>query len=200
MTIHFIDLLPVLLFAISSTFTPGPNNFLLMNSGLSHGIKKSLPLYFGITFGFPLMVLFIALGFGAIFLKYLWLKQILKILGILYILYLTWKVISSVSDGDNKANSKPISFLQAVSFQWINPKAWLMAVGAISIFTISTHYFLNAIFISVLFLLICIPSSGVWLLFGSFLQKIIHNKKRQKQINFLLAFCLLASIYLIIFD
>lgn len=194
------DLIPILLFAISTTLTPGPNNFLIMNSGLKFGIKKSLPHYLGICVGFPLMVLLVALGFGAIFLKYQWLKQILKIIGSIYMLYLAWQILSSSSNAKIFSASKPFSFTKAVMFQWINPKAWLMAIGAISIFTITTSYFTNAVAISIIFFLACLPLIGVWLIFGAVLQKILKEEKHQRWFNIVMAICLVASIAMIFLD
>ncbi|MEO8402763.1 MAG: LysE family translocator [Gammaproteobacteria bacterium] len=192
--------IPLLLFAVSTTFTPGPNNLMIMNSGLHFGIKKSLPHYFGICFGFPAMVLIVALGLGAIFMQYSWIKQGLKILGSAYMLYLAWQILRS----NNKANlaqiRKPLSFLQAVMFQWVNPKAWLMAISTISIFTLSSNYCYNAAIISIVYLLMCLPCIGAWLLFGKFLQRILTKDSHRVWFNILMALSLVASIGMIIFD
>src|SRR4051812_31285519 len=91
------DLIPLLLFAVSTTFTPGPNNIMIMNSGMHFGIQKSLPHYFGICIGFPAMVLMVALGLGTIFTQYIWIKHGLKILGSIYMLYLAWQILRSTS-------------------------------------------------------------------------------------------------------
>jgi threonine/homoserine/homoserine lactone efflux protein len=172
-----------------------------MNSGMHYGIKKSMPHYMGICLGFPVMLLIVALGFGAIFTKYLWIKEILKIIGSLYMLYLAWQVIkSSIADSNGQQVGKPFSFTQAVLFQWVNPKAWLMAVGAISIFSLTANYFSNAIALSTLFFLVLIPCLAVWLVFGAVLQKILTDKKHQKIFNSVMALCLVASIALIFID
>jgi threonine/homoserine/homoserine lactone efflux protein len=194
------DLLPILLFCFSSSLTPGPNNFMIMNSGLRFGVRKSLPHYLGICFGFAGMALIVALGLGAIFLKYMLLQQILKIVGAVYMLYLAWKIVFSQANAKIKNAGKPISFIQAVLFQWINPKAWLMTVGAIAIFSVSNHYLTNAIFISVLFLIFCLPCVGVWMMFGASLQKILKNATQQRYFNIAMAICLVASIAMIFFD
>src|ERR1700722_290954 len=142
------NLIPLLMFSVAATMTPGPNNFMMMNSSLNFGLKRSMPHYFGICFGFPIMVLIVALGFGAVFLNYLWLKQLLKIVGSAYILYLAWRIISTTVEPQRNLAAKPLSFLQALLFQWVNPKAWLTAIGAISIFSTTEQQLLNALAIS----------------------------------------------------
>jgi threonine/homoserine/homoserine lactone efflux protein len=194
------DILPMFLFGVASALTPGPNNFMIMNSGLKFGVKRSIPHYLGICFGFPLMVLVIALGLGAVFLQYDWLKQGLKIVGCAYMVYLSWKIVTSVTDSKDGHSAQPFSFLQAFMFQWVNPKAWLMAIGAISIFTMSTNAFHNALALSTIFLLVCLPSLGVWLMGGTFLKKVIHNAKQERWFNGVMAACLLASITMIFID
>jgi threonine/homoserine/homoserine lactone efflux protein len=191
--------IPLLLFCLSTMLTPGPNNFMLMNSGLNFGLQRSLPHYLGICLGFPLMVLIVSLGFGEIFQKYLWLKHALKIIGSVYMLYLAGQILFSVAKSKAKSNAKPFSFFQAVMFQWINPKAWLMAIGAVSIFSLVDNYIQNAIIISVVFLIIGLPSIGSWLLFGASLRKILKNEKHQRWFNIAMAVCLIASIATVIF-
>jgi threonine/homoserine/homoserine lactone efflux protein len=191
------ELISMLLFAISTSFTPGPNNFMLLNSGLHFGIRRSLPHFFGICCGFPLMVLTVAMGFGIIFLKYAWIKHLLKIIGSVYMIYLAWHILTSQNKVKIKDSAKPFSFLQALLFQWVNPKGWLMAVGALSIFTLTADYFNNALAISTIFLLTLIPCGITWLVFGTFLQNILTEHKHKKWFNTTMAAALLASIALI---
>jgi len=194
------DLIPLLLFAISTILTPGPNNFMIMNSGLHFGIKRSLPHYLGICLGFPVMVLLVALGLGAIFVKYVWIKQALKIVGSIYMLYLAWQILTAHSKAKEIGPGKPLSFLQATLFQWVNPKAWLMAVGAISIFTVANNYLANAVTISGFFLLLGFPCIGTWLLFGKFLQKILKKDSHRIWFNMVMALLLVASIVMMFFE
>ncbi len=193
------NLVPLLLFAFSASFTPGPNNIMIMDSGMNFGLKKSLPHYFGICLGFPLMCLMVALGLGAIFVKYAWVKEFLKILGSIYMLYLSWKILTSHSK-KNFQLRKPFHFLQAVIFQWINPKAWLMGIGTISIFTISNNYLANAILISCIYFLIGVPCVGSWLLFGNYLNRILTKDSHRVWFNIIMALALVASIGMIWLD
>lgn len=194
------NFIPLLLFAISTTFTPGPNNIMIMNSGMHFGIKKSLPHYLGICFGFPAMVLMVALGLGAVFIKYVWIKNLLKIIGSIYMLCLAWQILISSGKPSLDQIKKPLNFLQVLMFQWVNPKAWLIAISTISIFTISDHYFNNAAIISVIYFLICIPCIGVWLLFGKFLQQILKKDGHRVWFNIVMALALVGSIGMILFE
>lgn len=194
------NFIPLILFSLSSALTPGPNNFMVMNSGLHFGIKRSIPHCVGICLGFPLMVLLVALGLGAVFVKYYWIKTILKIVGSIYMIYLAWLIVTSHSKADTISTQKPLTFLQAALFQWVNPKAWIMAVSTISIFTITENYYMNAIIISIVFLITCIPSIGAWLLFGNMLQRIIKNDRQRVWFNILMALGIVGSIVMIIFD
>jgi threonine/homoserine/homoserine lactone efflux protein len=194
------DFIPLLIFSTSASFTPGPNNFMIMNSGIHFGIRKSLPHYFGICLGFPVMFLIVALGMGAIFVKYAWIKQALKIIGSAYMLYLAWKVLTSHQKMNVSQTKKPLTFLQVVLFQWVNPKAWLMGIGTISIFTLSANYFHNAVLISLVYALTCIPCVAAWLVFGTFLQRILKKDSHRAWFNLFMALGLVASIGMIIFD
>lgn len=194
------NLIPLLLFTFSSSFTPGPNNFMIMNSGLNFGIKRSMPHYWGICLGFPVMFLIVALGLGAVFTKYSWVKECLKILGSIYMLYLAWQILTSNKKATMTHAPKPLNFLQVVLFQWINPKAWLMGIGAISIFTLSNNYIDNAILISAIYMLMCLPCVGAWLVFGTALQHILKKDSHRAWFNIIMAIALVASIGMIFLD
>lgn len=196
-----IQIIPLLLFSFSSSFTPGPNNLMIMNSGLNFGIRKSIPHYLGICFGFAAMLLIVALGFSTLFIKYAWLQELLKFLGMAYMLYLAWKIANSNNKAVSNAAPKPLSFLQAALFQWVNPKAWTMVIGAISIFSSKTLTPLdNAILITGVFLIIVLFSGMAWLLFGHSLQNILKNEKHKRIFNYTMAITLVLSIALIFFE
>ncbi len=191
----------VLLFAISTTLTPGPNNFMLMNSGLNYGARRSLPHFMGVALGFPLMFIILALGFGVIFQKFVIIKHILKILGSAYLLYLAYKIMNSHSNSNDTNNeADPLTFVQAMLFQWVNPKAWLMAISAISIYTDSSNYFKSIFYLSILFFLVCIPCGGVWLVMGTKIREYLTTDTHRKIFNFSMAAGLIASIGMIFFD
>jgi threonine/homoserine/homoserine lactone efflux protein len=135
-----------------------------MASGLNYGIKNSLPHLFGICVGFPTMIVMVGLGFNVMFEKYPLLHEVIKVLGVVYLLYLAWKIFTSSPTPTESVNSKPLSFIKAASFQWVNPKAWVMATGAISAFTsVSSDALVQVINIAFVFLIVAFPCVGICL-------------------------------------
>jgi threonine/homoserine/homoserine lactone efflux protein len=192
---------PIFLFCISSMVTPGPNNIMIMSSGLNFGIKHSLPHYLGICFGFPMMVLTVGLGMGAIFMQFPMIQGGIKIIGAVYMLFLSWQ-IARAHVRVNKYNTKnPITFFKAVLFQWINPKAWVMAIGAVATYTNQgENFFLQLFMICLLFLIIGFPSIGAWLFCGTVLKRFLKSDKHQRYFNYSLGALLAISVILIFID
>jgi threonine/homoserine/homoserine lactone efflux protein len=187
--------LSIFIFAISSTVTPGPNNIMIMTSGLNYGVKKSIPHLLGICFGFPVMVIVIGFGFSIVFERYPLFNEIIKVLGIVYLLYLAWLIASSSPVSLEGRKSKPLSFTQAALFQWVNPKAWVVATGAVSAYTsVSSDIFTQVIFIALAFLIVAIPSLGTWLIFGVGIKKYLKSPKHQKVFNLSMALLLIVSV------
>ncbi|ABZ77392.1 Lysine exporter protein (LYSE/YGGA) [Shewanella halifaxensis HAW-EB4] len=188
-------ILTIALFAFSSGITPGPNNIMLMSSGVNFGVKRSLPHLSGICIGFPAMVLAIGLGLSAIFQTYPVLHTIIKYVGIGYMLYLAWLIANSSAKMKGKNTVAPLSFMQAAAFQWVNPKAWIMGIGAVATFTSMSHALAPQVLtISLVFFFIAVPSALVWLGFGVALKRILKNQKQQKIFNVTMALLLVLSI------
>lgn len=193
--------LAVLLFAASTTVTPGPNNVMIMTSGLNYGIKKSLPHFLGICFGFPAMVVAVGLGLGVIFDKFAVLHQAIKIVGVLYLLYLAYLIPSASQSSLESNKSKPLTFIQAAIFQWVNPKAWIMATGAIAAYTtLNSNVYVEVLFIALAFFAVAFPAVGVWLVFGANLKKILKKPAHQHQFNIAMAVLLVISVMPIIYE
>lgn len=191
--------LAIILFAASTTVTPGPNNIMIMTSGLNYGVKESIPHLLGICFGFPAMVIMVGLGFSVVFEMYPIFHEVIKILGVVYLLYLAWLIASSSPTSLEVDNSKPLSFTQAALFQWINPKAWVMATGAVSAYTsVSSEIFSQVIFIAFAFFIVAFPCVGIWLFFGVGLKKYLNSAKHQKIFNVSMALLLVGSVYPVI--
>lgn len=188
-------LLAVLFFAFSTTITPGPNNVMIMSSGVNHGIRASVPHWLGICLGFPLMVLLVGLGFGVVFERYPHLHQLIKVLGVAYLLWLAWRIASAEPKAIEQGKSKPFSFIQAALFQWVNGKAWVMASGAIAAFTtVGGVYWLEVSIITAAFLLVAFPCVGVWLVFGAVLRKVLTKALFQRLFNITMAIILVLSV------
>ncbi len=196
-------LLSIVTFTLSTVMTPGPNNIMLLSSGLTFGYKRTLPHIFGVMFGFAFMVVLVGLGMGVIFERFPSIFKVLKIIGILYLFWMAYKIANS--DGgyeiDKKNQSNPFTFLQAAAFQWVNPKAWIMAITAISVFVISNeNSLLQVLTIAFIYLLSGVISTNSWALGGVMLKKVIKNKKSVKIFNITMAILLVGSVVPFIFE
>lgn len=185
----------LLLFAFSSSITPGPNNIMILTSGLNHGVRRSLPHLCGICLGFPAMVVLVGLGLGVVFERFPQLHEIIKVAGVLYLLYLAW-VIATAAPGSLEAKaSRPIGFWQAVLFQWVNPKAWVMATGAIAAYTTAgTDIYLQVLIIALAFFAVGSPCVAAWLFFGVGLKRYLQQPRHQRWFNIAMGLLLVASI------
>lgn len=173
----------VLFFAFSSTITPGPNNLMMLSSGLNYGIRASLPHLCGICLGFPAMVLLVGLGFDAIFAQLPWLYTLVKIFGIGYLLYLAWAIATTPPRQLAGVERRPMTFGQAAAFQWVNGKAWIMASGAIATFS-QQHAMVDSVLaVSGAFLLVAFPCVGLWLTCGALLQQQLSSARAQTVFN-----------------
>jgi threonine/homoserine/homoserine lactone efflux protein len=181
-------------FAGIAAFTPGPNNTLLMASGMNFGFRRTLPLVLGVTIGFPLMIGLVGLGLGQVFTAYPILYQVLKYAGTAYMLFLAWKIATAKLAGSEAAESKPLSFLQMSLFQWINPKGWVMAVTALSAYTIVDSYYTGVAVVVGMFVFMGITSAMTWAAFGAALKSVLTDPRYFRIINVGLALLLAASL------
>ena len=171
-----MEIIPILLFCFSTSITPGPNNIMLMSSGLNYGIKRSIPHLLGISIGFPLMILAIGLGLGSLFSKLPIIYPVIKALGVSYLLYFSWKIANASAPKVKDSLANPVTFIQAVLFQWVNPKAWIMATGAIASFTNPERFKIQMVFILGGYVTVGALCMVFWLALGASLKKLIHNE------------------------
>ena len=193
-----------LLFALISFYfvmfvTPGPNNAMLTASGIKFGFKKTLPHLIGIPSGHIVQIGLVCMGLGKIFQIYPIIQDVLKYFCAIYMLYLGYKIIGSFSD-QNKDNSRPLKLYEASLFQFLNPKAWSIAVMVASgFFPRDENLLIAVLFTTLTGALVCFPSICLWALFGSSIRLIIKNIKLKKIIEYLMAFLLvLTSIIIVI--
>ena len=187
--------LPVFLFAFAAAITPGPNNIMIMASGLNFGTVRSLPHLPGICIGFPIMIVLIGVGFGIVFQTYPVLHEIIKIVGIFYLIYLAWKIAHAGGNSQTEKPSKPFTFIQSALFQWVNPKGWIMASSAIAAYTsMGNSMILEVLLIAFIFFLVAFPSAGSWLIFGATMQRFLKEPLYQNAFNISMALLLIASI------
>ena len=186
--------LSIILFCLVTSITPGPNNIMLMSSGLNHGVLKTVPHISGIIVGFPLMVAALGFGLGTLFLNYPVIHQVIKIAGISYLLFLAWKIANTSNANTGKPLKEPLTFMQAAAFQWLNPKAWVIGIGAIATFTTVGNIEIQVIIIVFTYLFVGAFSMGLWLLMGASLQKILRSQNQLKVFNITMAILLVLSI------
>ena len=185
-------------FALVASITPGPNNLMLAASGLTFGFRRTLPLLLGIETGFLLLLLGVALGLGAAFERVPMLHGVLKVLAAGYLLYLAWKLWRSSGAG-NAALEKPLGFLRGAVFQLINPKAWMMTVGAASAYTLAgDQYWASVWMLFGLFLLLGFPSITLWAAFGAGLRARLSDPRRARLIGRSMAVLTAASCVLVL--
>lgn len=187
-------LLPIVLFTFSTSITPGPNNLMIMSSGLNHGVGRSLPHLLGICLGFPAMIIAIGLGLGTLFSQFPLLHEIIRWVGIAYLLYLAWAIASTREIG-SAGRSKPFTFLQAVAFQWVNPKGWIMAVGALAAFTSAgSGMWVDVARIALTFIAVGGPCIIIWMLFGVGLKRFLNDPKHLRRFNIAMGILLAVSV------
>ncbi|MBB5210705.1 LysE family translocator [Microbulbifer hydrolyticus] len=187
-------LLSIALFVFSTSITPGPNNLMIMASGLNHGVGRSLPHLLGICVGFPAMILAIGFGMGALFRQFPFLHEVVRWAGITYLLYLAWKIARTRQVGA-AGRAHPFSFLQAVAFQWVNPKGWIMAVGALAAFTTPDgETWMEAGRIALAFILIGGPCITIWMMFGVGLKRLLTQPVHLRIFNVTMGLLLAASV------
>ena len=179
--------------------TPGPNNAMLTASGIKFGFKRTMPHMFGIPFGHVIQITLVCFGLGTLFQKYPFIQFYLKWLCFFYLLYLGWKILGSLSHND-KETGRPLKFYEASLFQFINPKAWSIAIAVASgFFPTEENIFIGVAFVTITAAVICFPSICLWALFGSGLRTFINNEKTKKITEYFLAFLLvLTGLFILI--
>jgi threonine/homoserine/homoserine lactone efflux protein len=180
-------------FAFVSSVTPGPNNLMLMTSGANFGIRRTMPHYLGVVLGFLLMVILVGVGLVQIFEAYPLSHNILRIFSIVYLTYLAWK-IATAGPGRGPGAAAPLSALQAALFQWVNPKAWAMALTALTVYAPAPG-FAAVMLVALVCALVNTPSVFAWVLLGSRLRRLLESPVRLRIFNFVMALLLLATLY-----
>lgn len=180
-------------FAFVTVITPGPNNLMLMASGANFGMRRSVPHMLGIILGFPVMILLVGMGVMRAFELWPLLRQVLLAGSVVYMGWLAWKIAHAAPPADAPANTRPLTFLQSAGFQWINPKAWTMAVGAITLYAASRDA--QAIFwVAGMYVAVALVSTTVWVALGRQVRRSLRNPAHLRAFNWAMAALLLASL------
>ncbi|GMO98762.1 MULTISPECIES: LysE family translocator [Bradyrhizobium] len=182
-------------------FTPGPNNIMLLSSGLTYGFRRTIPHIVGIVLGFAFMVATVGLGLGTVFLAYPILQTILKYAGAAYLIYLAAAIAMSGPTRPGEEDGRgPMTFWGAAMFQWINAKGWVIVIGTITAYAAIARFPLNIAIQTVISLLVGTVSTVVWALFGSALRPVLTSERLVRAFNILMALLLLASLYPVFMD
>ena len=185
----------VLLFSLVMAFTPGPNNIMLAASGARFGIGRTLPHLAGVTVGFPVMLLLVGVGLASILLASPMLQLGMKAVSCAYLLWLAFQIARSASASRDAGDGKPMTFLQAAAFQWVNPKAWLMAVGAVSAYTAGRgmQLYLQVAIIALLTVVVTLLSTLTWTAFGAVIRRWLRAPLALRLFNLFMALLLVGS-------
>jgi threonine/homoserine/homoserine lactone efflux protein len=182
-------------FAFVSSVTPGPNNMMLLASGANFGLRRSVPHMLGISIGHSFMVTMVGLGLGRMFELYPASFIAMKVVSVAYLIYLAWKIANAAPPKAAQATGKPFSFLQAAAFQWVNPKAWYMAVTAVTNFTPDTGLLTGALIVAGVFAMTNLPSITLWAGLGTQLRRLLTNPRRLRAFNWTMAVLLMATLW-----
>jgi threonine/homoserine/homoserine lactone efflux protein len=188
-------LLALAVFTFATAFTPGPNNIMVTASGVNFGFARTIPHMAGITVGFLVMIVACAAGLGLVFTAVPALQLALKIIGSLYMLWLAWKVANSqpASEADDEM-ARPLTFLQGAAFQWVNPKAVVIALSAISLYVRPDHRVADILVLLLLFGIFTAFTVVTWTGFGVALRSVLRDPRRARVFNIIMALLLVASI------
>lgn len=182
-------------FGFVSSITPGPNNLMLASSGATFGLRRTLPHMLGVVIGFSILLLAVGFGLGAIFVTVPVLRTALKIAGAAYMLFLAWRMATAVHvDAGDDEEARPMTFLEAAAFQWVNPKGWVMALSSMAIFVRPDHALADVPSVVALFSMVNVPAVLVWASFGFALGSLLREPRWLRLFNITMAVLLVASI------
>jgi threonine/homoserine/homoserine lactone efflux protein len=185
-------------FALVTSITPGPNNMMLMASGANFGLRRTVPHALGVGIGFTLMIVLVGVGLMELFDLFPVLNLILKAVSVAYLLWLAWKIAHAAApDTEGSARGNPMSFVQAMLFQWVNPKAWSMALTAIALYAPDRNLAAIAL-VAAVFGIINLPSTSLWAVMGQALRGWLSSPARLRAFNWTMAALLVGSLALLI--
>jgi threonine/homoserine/homoserine lactone efflux protein len=195
------SLLPAfILFAAVMYFTPGPNNIMVMSSGLTYGFRRTLPHIAGVTIGFAFMVGAVGIGFGTIFIAFPVLQTVLKYAGAAYLVYLAVMIAMSGPTKPGETGRGPMTFWGAAMFQWVNVKGWVFVIGTITAYADIASFPLNIFIQTAVCLMLGVLACGTWTLFGTALRPFLTSPAAVRAFNLVMAALLLASLYPVFMD
>lgn len=188
-------LLALLLFSFVSSITPGPNNIMLFASGVNFGWWRTFPHAIGISVGFGVLLAAIGTGLGVLLTSSPIMFMSVKLVGGAYMLYLAWKIANAGPVESGNSVSRPMTFFEAAMFQWVNPKAWVMATVAMSTYTLEGDYVLNVAIVVFIFCVVNFPSVTIWAGFGTMMRNFLRDPVKLKIFNYAMSLSLVLSLW-----
>ena len=184
----------LIIFAGVSSLTPGPNNLMLMASGANFGVRRTIPHMLGISLGHALMGFLLGIGLIAVFNAYPVIKQAMLVICSVYLLYLAWKIANAAAPKDAKTGGKPLTFLQAAAFQWVNPKAVYMAITSQTYYAPDGSGWWGAALVAAIFAMVNLPSVSLWAWGGTQVRRWLATPSRLRAFNWTMALALVATL------
>ncbi|MEZ5926829.1 MAG: LysE family translocator [Hyphomicrobiaceae bacterium] len=183
-------------FAFVTSVTPGPNNMMLLASGVNHGFRRTIPHMLGVSIGFVLMVVLVGLGLGQLLEANPTVYGVLKIVSLVYMVWLAWRIATSgpIAGEPGESSGRPMTFIEAALFQWVNPKAWAMALTATAAYTTPANFLPSLLLMGLIFGIINLPSVGVWTLCGVGLRRLLQTPRFVRIFNVSMAILLIVSM------
>jgi len=185
----------LMLFSFVSSVTPGPNNIMLFSSGVNFGLRRTIPHALGIPFGFGVLLLAVGLGLGVVLETFPAIFVGIKVAGCLYMLYLAWRIAFSGPVESSGETSRPMRFYEAALFQVVNPKAWVMAGVAMSLYTGEGDYLTNVLIVVFCFCVVNFPSVTIWAGFGMAMRRLLSDPAKLRIFNYVMAAALVLSLW-----
>ena len=186
-------------FAFATAVTPGPNNVMLMASGVNFGFRRTIPHMLGVALGHAFMVFLVGVGLMGAFIGSPPLQTALKVVSVLYMLWLAWKIASAVPPSGTKVEGHPLTFFQAAAFQWVNPKAWVISLAAVAIYA-PDQQFTAVTWVALGFLSVGWLTTVIWTAVGVSLRRLLTRPNWLRGFNYTMAALLLASLYPVVFQ
>jgi threonine/homoserine/homoserine lactone efflux protein len=197
---RFEILYALMVFCFVSAITPGPNNLMLLASGVNFGFQRTIPHMVGVDLGFALMVGLVGVGLDVVFSRFPALLPAMRYAGAAYMLWLAARLALAGPIGDAEQRGNPLSFLAAAAFQWINPKAWAIAVSALTAYAVSENYTRSVAIVALVFGLVTAPCIALWVLFGTAMRRVLSDPRFVRPFNLAMAALLIASIIPVLTD
>ncbi len=194
-----LDLLTALVgFAFVTVITPGPNNLMLMTSGANFGFRRTVPHMLGIGLGFPTMVFLVGIGVMQVFDLWPTSYAVLKVVSVAYLLYLVWKIANAAPPKEALSEGRPLTFVQSAAFQWVNPKAWSMALSAVTLYATGRDL-VAVLWVAGIYVLVSTISTTSWTGLGQQMRRFLKSPARLRMFNWIMAGLLVTTLIPVLF-